>query len=193
MAGTRPDTAALQSGPSGGLCCYGRLTKRSDFLNAAKGLRVHGAAFVLQCAPATQTHGHLDGQTDGDIAAETARAPRVGLTVSKKNGNAVKRNRIRRRLRAALAQAAQPAGNAENGQCGMDLKPGHDYVIVARPDALTHSFSGLVTGLQQAAVRIGQGKTGQGKTGQRGGAPGKRRGSGRQGGARKPPAGKTAN
>jgi ribonuclease P protein component len=47
--------------------------------------------------------------------------PRFGLAVSRKVGGAVARNRLKRRLRAALDELDTP------------LRPGHDYVLVARP------------------------------------------------------------
>ena len=59
-----------------------RLRQRADFLAVANGARVNSPAFVLQ------SRSRDDG---GPI--------RVGFTVTKKNGNAPERNRIRRRLR----------------------------------------------------------------------------------------------
>ena len=56
---------------------------------------------------------------------------RFGLTVTKKVGGAVERNRIKRRLRAALRTG------------GLAPQAGRDYVVVARRDALAVSFSGL--------------------------------------------------
>lgn len=62
---------------------------------------------------------------------------RFGVTVTRKVGNAVERNRIRRRLRAAVASAAVSTAGA-------------DYVLVARRGALTRAFTDLVTDLAGA-------------------------------------------
>ena len=81
------------------------LKQRKDFLRAARGRRQHGPAFVLQ---------GIDRRDDST-------AVRVGFTCSKKVGNAVARNRAKRRLREAawrvLPEAAQP---------------GWDYVLIGR-------------------------------------------------------------
>ena len=66
---------------------------------------------------------------------------RVGLTVSRKVGKAVERNRARRRLRAAAAEVMPVAG-----------KPGHDYVLIGRRDTLTRPYEKLVADLH-AAIR----------------------------------------
>ncbi|MCP5978180.1 ribonuclease P protein component, partial [Klebsiella pneumoniae] len=68
---------------------------------------------------------------------------RLGLTVTKKIGNAVVRNRIRRRLRA-VAEAVVPAAG----------RPGYDYVMVARQSALRAPFSDLVRDLERAISRL---------------------------------------
>lgn len=64
-------------------------------------------------------------------------APRVGYTVTRKQGNSVERNRMRRRLREAVRLVG-----------GFAMKPGHDYVLVARRDALDASFSRLTLALK---------------------------------------------
>ncbi len=103
----------------------GRLRKRSDFLAVRKGERRKGPFFLLEVL-------------DRDARDE---APRVGYTVTKRQGNAVERNRIRRRLREAVRL-----------QAGFDMKAGHDYVVVGRRDALNAPFADLARSL---ARRVG--------------------------------------
>ena len=62
-----------------------RLRQRADFLAVADGARVNGPAFIVQ------------GRRRDDSGPV-----RVGFTVTKKNGNAVERNRVRRRLREVV-------------------------------------------------------------------------------------------
>lgn len=92
-----------------------RLRKRAEFLAVRRGEKRRGRFFLLEM---------LD-RGDQD-------APRAGFTVTSKNGNAVIRNRIRRRLREAL----RVHGAAE-------MRPGHDYVFVGRADILSASFEML--------------------------------------------------
>lgn len=58
--------------------------------------------------------------------------------MTRKQGNAVERNRMRRRLKEAVRRTA-----------GVPFKPGHDYVVVARRDTLTAPFSSLVAALAE--------------------------------------------
>jgi len=101
-----------------------RLTKRAQFLNAARGVRAGRTGFSLQA-----------------IAVSTAE-PGIGLTVTKKTGNSPERNRIKRRLRAA-ARA-----------CGGDFQLQHDYVLVGRREALTLPFSKVVSDLSSAIAKV---------------------------------------
>jgi ribonuclease P protein component len=106
-----------------------RLKRRSDFRAAAGGVRSSGRAFVVQ---ARQWAG------DGAI--------RVGFTVSRQVGNAVERNRVRRRLREIVRLSAA-AGAAH-------LRSGHDYVLTGRRAALAAPFGEMMRELDRALVRI---------------------------------------
>lgn len=106
-----------------------RLTQRKEFLAAAEhGRRFRSFAFTVQVRDAAAGEGRDD--------------LRLGLTASRKTGNAVKRNRIRRRLRAAAAkaladQAARPC----------------DVVVIARSEVLGADFDRLVADLSVAIDR----------------------------------------
>lgn len=103
-----------------------RLKKRADFLRAARGIRrVEGAITLETCATPLE---------------ETAPAKlRIGFTASKKIGNAVARNRAKRRLRAA-AQALLPLLGRQ----------GHDYVLVARGTTVARPFAALLSDITSA-------------------------------------------
>lgn len=98
-----------------------RLRKRAEFLAVRRGEKRRGRLFLLEV---------LDRGDEG--------APRVGFTVTKKVGNAVVRNRVRRRLKEAVR--VHVAG---------DIKPGSDYVIVGRDDVLTAPFAEISTELSR--------------------------------------------
>ena len=68
---------------------------------------------------------------------------RVGFTVSKKVGNAVERNRVRRRLREVVRLAPQ-AG----------MRPGYDYVLIGRRSALELPFDRLIEDFERALGRV---------------------------------------
>jgi ribonuclease P protein component len=103
-----------------------RLRKRADFLAAAGAVRVPSTSFVLQARDRDDTGG-----------------PRVGFTVSRKVGNAVERNRVRRRLRELVRLNSRGA-----------LRAGHDYVLVGRRAALSAAFSDLAADFDRAVKRI---------------------------------------
>ena len=98
------------------------LKKRADFLR----LRRPGVETLKHSAPGFL----LVGAPGPDPAA------RIGLTVTRKLGKAVLRNRINRRLRAAIA-AIGPR----------HALPGYDYVLIARPRAATLPFEALCADL----------------------------------------------
>ena len=108
----------------------GRLKCRADFLRAAKGRRWHGKAFSLQAGQADET---------GAVEGAATPAARVGFTVTKKVGGSVVRNRARRRLREALRLTE-----------GLPVRPGHDYVVIARLEAVRLPFSTLQSDLTRA-------------------------------------------
>ncbi|MBV2144151.1 ribonuclease P protein component [Falsochrobactrum sp. TDYN1] len=106
-----------------------RLRKRAEFLAVRNGEKRRGPLFLLEVRQRTEE----ESQT-----AKIGEKPRAGFTVTKKNGNAVIRNRIRRRLREAVRCHA-----------GRDMAPSTDYVIVAREQALTAPFSRLTDELSR--------------------------------------------
>lgn len=106
------------------------LRKRADFLRAASARRQGMPGFLLQA----RERG----------PKETGAPIRVGYTCSKKIGNAVARNRAKRRLRA-LAREIIPATGRE----------GWDYVLVGRPGAtIDRSFADLRSDLMAAMARV---------------------------------------
>lgn len=106
-----------------------RLTRRSDFLAMRGGARFHARAFVLQA------RRRQPGETRHEAA-------RFGYTVTKRVGNSVERNRIRRRLREAVRRSAP--GHA---------LPGYDYVLVAKREALDAPFTSIVAQLAEGLDR----------------------------------------
>ena len=107
-----------------------RLRQRADFLAVATGARVNSAAFTLQSR-------RRDDQGPS----------RVGFTVTKKNGTATERNRIRRRLREAVRRLNADADS-------MAMRPQHDYVLVGRRAALTADFNAMLDDLRSALKRL---------------------------------------
>ena len=103
-----------------------RLRQRADFLAVANGARVNSTAFVLQ------------GRRRDDGGPV-----RVGFTVTKKNGTATERNRIRRRLRELVKRLDTVL-----------LQPQSDYVLVGRRAALTRDFSSMLEDLRAALDRL---------------------------------------
>jgi ribonuclease P protein component len=104
-----------------------RIAVRRDFLAAAaSGVRAAQPGLVLQARPTG------------------AQGLRIGFTVTRKVGNAVVRNRARRRLRAAadmVLRAAPP--------------PGWDLVLIGRGGTLDRPFALLCEDLRRALVRAG--------------------------------------
>jgi ribonuclease P protein component len=103
-----------------------KLHVRREFLAANRGKRAHAPAFVLL----------VHDRRDGDPAIG------IGITVTKKVGNAVVRNRIKRRFRALARDVLPVHGIA-----------GADHVLIGRKDALTRDFAHLRSDLAKAIAK----------------------------------------
>ena len=103
-----------------------RLRQRADFLAVANGARINSPAFVVQ---------HRLRDDGGPV--------RVGFTVTKKNGTATERNRIRRRLRELVKHVDVIA-----------MRPHSDYVLVGRRAALNRGFAAMLDDLRSALNRL---------------------------------------
>ncbi len=116
----------------------GRLTRRSEFLAAAGGRRFHNerlsAQGLVRAVEASADVASVDPAGDG---------LRIGFTITKRVGHATERNRIRRRLRAAVIQAAGD----------LPVRPA-DVVLVARRPALHAPFETLVDDLRRAVAVV---------------------------------------
>jgi len=109
-----------------------RLRQRADFLAAASGSKVSAATFVLQARR----------RTDNGAA-------RFGFTVSKKVGNAVERNRVRRRLREIVRKSGSNR-----------IRSGHDYVLIGRRAALKVPYARIAEEFEGALRRVHAGRNG---------------------------------
>ena len=105
------------------------LTRRADFLAANKGLRNARPGFVLLTRP---NHG---------------KGKRFGITVTKKVGNAVVRNRMKRRFREMLRDALPGEGMAD-----------HDHVLIGRNGGIARDFHRMRKELTHALQAAGEGK-----------------------------------
>ncbi|HEY2185585.1 MAG TPA: ribonuclease P protein component [Xanthobacteraceae bacterium] len=103
-----------------------RLKRRADFLAAATEMKAPTAGFILQV------------RKRGDQGPG-----RVGFTVARKVGNAVERNRVRRRLKEMVRLAAATG-----------LPDGNDYVLVGRRAALSLPFEQIAHDFKRALGRL---------------------------------------
>lgn len=128
MAGI--DANADEESPAVSVCLK-VMSKRPDFLKAARAGRQATAGFVLQ---ARRRH----------VAEPDPAMIRIGFTCSKKVGNAVARNRAKRRLRE-IARLVLPT----KGQAGWD------YVLIGRAEiTATRDFKVLQSDLKEALRRV---------------------------------------
>jgi ribonuclease P protein component len=127
-----------------------RLKTRPQFLKVAAARRKWVTpGLVLQAA--RRPHGEdraapvarpASGE-DSAAGEEAETEVRVGFTVTRKVGNAVVRNRVKRRLRAAAAEIFPRSGRA-----------GTDYVVVGRAATVSRPYDALCADLEQAIVKL---------------------------------------
>jgi len=115
------------------------LKHRAEFLRLRNGARCATSGFVLEGKPRA-----------GLGEAAVAGTARFGFTVSKKVGGAVERNRIKRRLRAAVRDAV-----------GDHARTDFDYVLIARRPALDAVYGTLVADLARAFGRVNAASAGK--------------------------------
>ncbi len=125
-----PEAPETQPGnmPPAASVCLDLIKTRSDFLKAARASHIRASSMTVQARK----------RRDGTLTC------RVGYTCSKKVGNAVARNRAKRRLRAAARQVLPGMGRA-----------GWDYVLIGRAGVTaTQPFETLCQDLANAVQRL---------------------------------------
>ncbi|WP_095012994.1 ribonuclease P protein component [Tsuneonella mangrovi] len=105
------------------------IRKRADFLAANRGVRVARPGFILLAHP-------NEGQ-----------GKRFGVTVTKRIGTAVVRNRMKRRFRELLRAALPGEGLAD-----------HDHVLIGREGGIERDFAALRSELSAALARAAKGE-----------------------------------
>lgn len=128
---------------------YPTLKKRAEFLAVRGGARWSTSSVTVEAkVRAVAGYAGAGEKPEAEVVGEPAQSVgsfRFGYTVTKKLGGAVRRNRIRRRLKAAVEAVA-----------GEFCRPGFDYVLVARPLAHDREFDQLKLDLAEAFKRVHQ-------------------------------------
>lgn len=118
----------------------GRLKRRAEFLQVAAANRKWVApGLILQ----VRRQPSPESESDDAVRAAQPGPVRVGFTASRKVGNAVKRNRARRRLRAVA-----------NEVLSRHAEPGTDFVLIARPATVDRDYQALVGDLVAGLKRL---------------------------------------
>jgi ribonuclease P protein component len=140
MSGSQDMAASGGEQPLGAVSCVPAplprlrvLQKRADFLAANSGLRVARGGVVLLVRP--------------NAGAAGVNVLRFGITVTKRIGNAVVRNRMKRRLRALVREVLPRHGLA-----------GHDHVLIGRESGVERDFATMRAELLTALERARAGK-----------------------------------
>ena len=123
---------AMAKATAGSLSRLVTLKTRAEFQRIRKGARWATPAFVLEA----KERGNSGGE-------KVKLEPRFGFTVTRQVGKAVERNRIRRRLKAAVRSVQKDHARAD-----------FDYVLIARRTALDSAYGTLVADLTTALDRV---------------------------------------
>jgi ribonuclease P protein component len=118
------------------------LRVRREFLAVAKGDKQVRRGLVLQ-ARQRDVNAKTDLDAASDPTSDADTAIRFGLTATKKIGNAVIRNRTRRRLRVLAHEILSAHG-----------QPGYDYVLIGRAATKHRTWDGLRTDLRSALKKL---------------------------------------
>jgi ribonuclease P protein component len=113
---------------------YSVIRKRADFLAANRGRRYATPGFVLL----VQDRPKIQGRDDDH-------AIRLGITITKKVGNAVIRNRMRRRFRELARELLDAHG-----------KPGADHILIGRNDGIERDFGELRADMLRALTKLAE-------------------------------------
>jgi ribonuclease P protein component len=111
----------------------GRLKTRAEFLHVREGTRFAAPSLVLQA------------RARGATSKAPAHEARFGFTASKILGNAVLRNRARRRLKEAVRIVGPE-----------HAVPGYDYVLIARAGTVQRRFTEITRDLERALTKVHQ-------------------------------------